>query len=160
MSDIFGYKKTHVAASDKGAPVSAAYAVLGLSASGGDGGISMIQQFNAEYVDQVQPRPVSGSNSIYWQSGMSSGSMNFSRLVTRNGFFKDLKGMFDGACGKIQTFNAALRGDGVCEGADVPDRSSVQFTNSRASGYSLGWSAQGMDVTEGAAVMVGDMKIG
>ena len=157
MSDFFGYNRP---APSTGTLVTSEYATLTLSggAGGGGGNVALTQQVSAQYGQQVVPHFECGSSNLFWQVGHPSGQIQMSRLVGMTGFAAAWGALRTcGGSGSLVGVTLALTGTGSCSSA-TPSGKALSFAGGICTTVSWGWSAQGLDVTESASILISELS--
>lgn len=121
MADIFGFTDANVGGVfDSGKS----------AFSGSFGGISLIQNWQVQYSQQLQPLYEVGSNKVYWTRSHASGQVTIGRILSSG----DVIGQFGGCSGKSITITAA---NGVCTGGGAGSKSiTMKGTVLMSVGYS------------------------
>ena len=153
MSDFFGYNRTAPAT---GTLVTSEYATLSI---GSAGNMSLTQGVRAQYGQQVVPHFECGSSNLFWQVGHPSGQIEMSRLVGMPGFAAEWDQLRTcGGSGGLVGVTLALAGTNSCPNAS-PSGKSLSFKGGICTTVSWSWSAQGLDVTESASILISEMDM-
>ena len=153
MSDFFGYNRLAPAT---GTLVTSEYATLSI---GSAGNMSLTQGVRAQYGQQVVPHFECGSSNLFWQVGHPSGQIEMSRLVGMAGFASEWDQLRTcGGSGGLVGITLALTGTGSCPTASLNSKQ-LNFKGGICTTVSWGWSAQGLDVTESASILISEMDI-
>ena len=142
MADIFGFREA-----TEGGVFDAGEAGF----SGSFGGIALIQQWQVQYSQQLQPLYEVGSSKVYWTRSHTAGQLQIQRIVSET----DIISQWQGCKGKDLTINAS---NGTCatsaaSGNNLQGKVSLTLKGSVLTGVQYAGQANQAYVTEGVTAM-------
>ena len=145
MSDIFGYNRQTQA----NQIISSDNAVIDV----GSGRLGLVQNFNASYAHQVEPRFEMGSSTLFWVNGKPSGQVQVSKLVGRDGLLSAFRTGGD-ACGGIRQITISM-GGGSC---GVSGGGGINFNGAKLQSVGVQGSAGAFEIAESATFVVAELS--
>jgi hypothetical protein len=146
--DIFGYSRT----AEANALVSSEYAVFTIDSSE----VKLIQNCQVQYQHRVTPKFESGSSDLFWQTGQPQGTLNFSKLIGKGGFFDGFN--FEKACGDLIKMDISLENNSGCEAIKLTATGGLSFNKAMPQIYTAAWNVGSLDVTEGGTILLSQMS--
>lgn len=147
-TEFFGYQRTGNAIAQV---VSSEYATI----SAGGGAISLVQQFQADYQQEIRPVFAVGDANLYWVTGHPQGSLSIVRMAGKSGFFSSFKA---GACGRVDSISVNASKGQVCAG-NVGGGGTVTFTGGMIQGLQLNMQAGRVEIMEGVTIKVASLNV-
>lgn len=111
------------------------------------------QSVQGTYSRQIQTLHELGNPGVLWVPGFESGTLNFRRLVGKNGFFAGWTGT---ACGVLNPVSIDL-GGGPCVSVAS---GGLRFEDAIIQSFEFQLNAQQVEITEGVSLMIGAMARG
>lgn len=121
--DIFGYEATHGGSFKKSSKGGFAFS--------GAGAIALVQNWNVQYQQNVNPLYEVGSDKVYWTGAHAAGTMTLTRVVSKT--HKDIVSLLGTLCSPTSPRIIAAED---CDGGDV----SLQLRGCIV--QSVSWSGQ------------------
>lgn len=147
MADILGYDNKNV-----GRIMSSDYALIKIDGEQ----IGLVQNVQAGYQHNVQPRFEAGSHHIYFVTGQGQGSISVGRSVGTK--FLGFAGIDKAANGALIPVGlASAAGGNFQESFDGKegDATALKFSGGVVQGISLQYNTGGLDVSENIQIVVG-----
>ncbi len=136
MNTIFGTNRT---AKSAGQMASSEFARITLG-----GIVTLGQNCQGSYNRNIQTIFEIGNPNVYWIGGHEQGSLQIQRLVGKGGFFAELK---PDACGSISPVSIDISSGKCTTGAG-----GLTIGDAMLEGVSFGFSAQALEISEGATL--------
>jgi len=143
MIDIFGHNRTARSAGEIASSEFAAISVGGQNA--------LVQNFQANYTQQVDQIFEVGDTNIHFVPGRASGTINVTKLVGSGGFFSIWRG---NTCGRITPVSVRVDG-GKC---GFTGSARLNFDGGIIQSFSLSMNAQQLQIAESASILVASMS--
>ena len=147
-TEFFGYQRTGNAIAQV---VSSEFATV----SAGGGQISLVQQVQVDYQQEIRPVFAVGDPNLYWVTGHPQGTVQIVRMAGKTGFFSAFK---SGKCGRIDSLSVNATQGLVCaEG--VGGGGTLSFTGAIVQGVQLNMQAGRVEIMEGVTVRVASLNV-
>lgn len=115
---------------------------------------ALIQNFRANYGQQIEEVLQVGSPTIHWLPGRPSGSIDMGELVGSNGFFQS----WQGQCGVIKTATVNMQQSGTC--SVKKSSGSLRFEGGIIESLGLDLSVGRQTISQTARARVASMSVG
>ena len=148
-ADIFGYNRNV----NTKAILSSENCVLDF----GEGKVALVQEARLEYGHKIDPVFEAGSSDIYFVNGGAQGTLTFSALVGRQGFFAGFN-LGKQACGDLSTLSIAAVAEDGCS-VKLEKNNAIRIEGALLQKVSLGFRAGQYQVTQGGEFVVGKVSV-
>lgn len=147
-TEFFGYQRTGNAIAQV---VSSEYATI----SAGGGAVSLVQQVQADYQQEIRAVFAVGDPNLYWVTGHPQGTIQVVRMAGKTGFFSSFRG---GQCGRIDSLSINATQGLVCaEG--VGGGGTISFTGALIQGLQLNMQAGRVEIMEGVTIRTASLNV-
>lgn len=122
----------------------------------GDGKVALVQDATLNYQHSISPVFEAGSSDIYFVNGGAQGSLNFSSVVGRQGFFAGFN-LGKQACGDLSTLSLTSVAEDGCS-VKLEKNNAIRIEGALLQSVNLSYRAGQYTVSQGGNFVIGKVS--